>query len=96
MRSDGSQEGRGASPPGVRVQVAEQAADQSPEPGRLSDARSGLGVAGLCVSGALLTGAAGLVGALMGTLSGNLVGGGIFLLASAIAFGALANAIYRS
>ena len=95
MRSDGSQEGTGVPPPGVRVDAADQAAGQSAEAESFSNARSGQRVAGLSVSGALVAGAVGLVGALVGTLSGNFIGGGVFLLASAVAFGALANAIYR-
>jgi len=49
----------------------------------------------LSATGALVTGAAGLVRALAAVLTGEFIGGGFLLGAAALAFGLLANAVYR-
>ena len=62
---------------------------------RDSAVRSGTAAAGLGVIGALLTGFVGIVGSLLATLKAEFIGGGIYLLAAALAFGLLANAVFR-
>ncbi len=62
---------------------------------RDSGAQAGRTAAGLSVSGGLLTGAGALVTALAAVLSGDFVGCGVCLVAAALAFGLLANAVYR-
>lgn len=54
-------------------------------------------IAGICTFGALVTGCAGLLVALVALLNGlNYSEAGLALLAAAVAFGMLANAIFRS
>ena len=54
-------------------------------------------IAGMCSIGALVTGCAGLLVALAAFLDGlNYTGTGLALLAAAVAFGMLANVIFRS
>ena len=65
------------------------------ETDRDSTIRRGHTAAGLSATGTLVTGAAGLVGALAAVLAGDFIGGGFFLGAAALAFGLLANAVYR-
>ncbi len=62
---------------------------------RDSNLRRGSIAAGLSVAGALLTGAGGLFGGFVATGNGDFVGGGIYLLAAAVAFGLLTNAVFR-
>lgn len=50
---------------------------------------------GLAVVGALVTGAGSLFGAFVATGNGDFAGGGLFLVAAAVAFGLLCNAVYR-
>jgi len=52
-------------------------------------------VVGLATYGALLAGVAGLVIGLMAFLTGRLEAAGTCLIAAAVAFGALANALLR-
>ncbi len=54
--------------------------------------RKGTAAAGLSVAGAMLTGAIGLIGGILLIDDGR---GGMYLLASAVAFGLLANAVFR-
>ncbi|MCR9230538.1 MULTISPECIES: hypothetical protein [Gimesia] len=51
--------------------------------------------AGMVYFGSIVTGFLGIVGALI-AMTENLGAGGIYLLASAFAFGLLANALYRN
>lgn len=57
--------------------------------------RTGSAIAGLTVGGALLTGAGGIFGAFVETVRGEFIGGALYLVAAAVAFGMLANAVYR-
>lgn len=60
--------------------------------GTSKDSRLGMGVAGLSALGALLVGAFGL---LNGLSADEPVGKGLCFLAAALAFGLLANAVFR-
>lgn len=60
-----------------------------------SNVRRGSTVAGLSAVGALLTGAGGIFGCLIAANSHDHAGGGTYLLAAAVAFGLLANAVFR-
>lgn len=62
---------------------------------RDASTRRGTAVAGLSVIGAFLAGAGSLFGGLIATASGDFVGGGAYGIAAALAFGLLANAVYR-
>lgn len=65
--------------------------EHTPEPSRA------VVIAGICSIGALVTGCAGLLVALVALLDGlNYIGAGLALLAAAVAFGMLANALFRS
>jgi len=57
--------------------------------------RSSPALPGLAVVGALVTGAGSLFGAFVATGNGDFAGGGLFLVAAAVAFGLLCNAVYR-
>jgi hypothetical protein len=50
---------------------------------------------GLAVLGAFVTGVCGLLVAVVAVVSGDFVGAGVGLVASALAFGLLANAVFR-
>lgn len=62
---------------------------------RALDKELGFAVANVTVKGALVTGAGGLLFAFFSALVGEPVAGAICLLAAGVAFGLLANAIYR-
>ena len=57
--------------------------------------RRGSIAAGLSVGGALLTGAGGIFASFVAILNAEFIGGGVYLLAAAFAFGLLANAVFR-
>jgi hypothetical protein len=57
--------------------------------------RTGSAIAGLTAGGALLTGAGAIFGAFVESVRGEFIGGAIYLVAAAVAFGLLANAVYR-
>ena len=57
--------------------------------------RIGVTTSGLSVAGAMLTGAGGLLGGFVATGNGEFVGGGLYLIAAALAFGLVANAVFR-
>ncbi len=52
-------------------------------------------VPGLVVVGGILTGLAGLVLSVVALVNGYETAAGLFMLAAAVAFGALANALFR-
>ncbi len=56
---------------------------------------TGRRIAGLSVGGALVAGAGGVLGAFVATVGGDFIAGAIYLAAAALAFGLLANAIFR-
>lgn len=60
-----------------------------------SNIQRGHAAAGLTLSGALLTGALGVVGAFAAALGGDFIGSGFLLTSAALAFGLSANAVYR-
>ncbi len=62
---------------------------------RDTNLRRGSVAAGLSFLGAFLAGAGGLVGGFVATVNGDFIGGGIYLLAAAVAFGLSANAVFR-
>jgi FtsH-binding integral membrane protein len=53
-------------------------------------------VPGYVAAAAILTGGTGLVLSVVAYVNGQEIGAGLFLLAAAIAFGALVNAFFRS
>jgi len=53
-------------------------------------------VIGLVIVGSSLTGVAGLVAAAVSTFTGDHIGVGLCLIGAALAFGLLANAVFRS
>jgi|GEM_PF-1953643 len=61
-----------------------------------AEKQTGSAEAGLVYFFSILTGFAGIAGAVFAVVSHEIIGGGIFLLASAFIFGLLANAIYRN
>lgn len=52
-------------------------------------------ILGLSVLGAFITGVAGLAVCVLAALSADFAGAGVGLVASALAFGLLANAVFR-
>ena len=62
-----------------------------------AQAMNGIGdkLPGYAVGGALVVGVSGLILALLALIFGNFAGAGLCLIAAALAFGLLANAIYR-
>lgn len=59
------------------------------------DSRRAEGYVGIALYGSVVAGLGGFGVGLFGLFSGNVVGAGLGLAASAIAFGALANALLR-
>jgi hypothetical protein len=63
----------------------------------MTEKRTGLDtLIGLGTLGSAVIGVVGFVAALIAFFSGDLVGAGVCLIASALAFGLLANAVLRS
>ena len=60
-----------------------------------AEKQRGSAEAGLVYFCSVLTGIAGLIGAVVAIGANQFIGGGIFLVASALMFGLLANAFYR-
>jgi hypothetical protein len=60
-----------------------------------SDRPNAPAILGLSVLGAFITGIAGLIVFVLAVLNADFVGAGVGLVASALAFGLLANAVFR-
>lgn len=52
-------------------------------------------IPGLVVAGGMLTGVSAVILSIVALLGGQEVGAGLFMLAAAVVFGALANAVFR-
>lgn len=61
---------------------------------RETDQKKASLAAGLSIGGALLTGFGGLFGGFLATGNAEFVGGGLYLVAAALAFGLTANAVF--
>lgn len=53
-------------------------------------------VPGLVVAAGMLTGTAGLILSIIALFGGQEIGAGLFMLAAALAFGLMANAVFRA
>lgn len=60
-----------------------------------AEKQRGSAEAGLVYFGGVLTGFIGIIGSVMAFINAEAVGGSVYLLASAVVFGLLANAMYR-